>query len=140
MSIYTSTAMRKPKHGERCPTCGRKVPVRVKVFRGKPRRVSVNRDPEYKRWLRTRWCVIGYQVVGGECEPHAGSCPDPAHTKSGGKGMKGPDSSCIPLCRKHHDEMDHQIGREAFAKKYALDLEKVAAEHYSRYLKTKEQN
>jgi hypothetical protein len=46
---------------------------------------------------------------------------------------KGPDSSCVPLCRKHHDEYD--AGRKAFEKKYGVSMKALAAEHYARYQK-----
>jgi len=44
---------------------------------------------------------------------------------------KGPDSSCVPLCRKHHREFDS--GRKAFEKKYDVDLKKLAAEYFKRF-------
>ncbi len=55
-----------------------------------------------------------------------------------GRGSKGPDSSCIPLSRHYHDEMDGKLGtkittKEQFATKYGLDLADIAAEHYERY-------
>ena len=40
---------------------------------------------------------------------------DPAHTQGNGMSSKGPDSSCVPLCRKHHRDFDS--GRKAFEKK-----------------------
>ena len=64
---------------------------------------------------------------------------DPAHTaKTNGRSSKGPDSSCIPLCRHHHDEMDGRLNtkivtKEQFAAKYNLDLAAIAAEHYARF-------
>ena len=58
---------------------------------------------------------------------------DPAHTASkrdgqGGMALKGPDSSCAPLCRVHHDEFD--AGRYEFQMKYAVDMPREAELHF----------
>lgn len=64
---------------------------------------------------------------------------DPAHTVGNGRSSKGPDSSCIPLCRHHHDEMDGRLSttittKAQFAAKYGLDIEKEAKDHYALFL------
>ena len=56
---------------------------------------------------------------------------DPSHTVNNGMSSKGPDSSCVPLCRKHHREYD--AGRKAFEAKYAVDMKALAAEHWKRF-------
>lgn len=56
---------------------------------------------------------------------------DPAHTENNGMSSKGPDSSCGPLCRVHHNEYD--AGRAAFEKKYRVDMKAVAADHWKRF-------
>jgi hypothetical protein len=55
-----------------------------------------------------------------------------AHTQNNGMGSKGPDSSCAPLCRKHHREYDS--GREAFEAKYGIDMKQLAADWHKEYL------
>lgn len=70
---------------------------------------------------------------------------DPAHTLNNGFASKGPDSSCIPLCRYHHDEMDGRLStrvttKAQFAAKYRLDLAGESATHYALYLRMKEKN
>ncbi len=45
---------------------------------------------------------------------------DPAHTGNRGRGQKSSDLSCIPLCRKHHDEY-HQ-GHADFLIRHGIDL------------------
>lgn len=136
MSIYTSTSMKKPKRGEKCPTCGRKLPKRIPVQRANPRKGPM-RDPGYRRWLRIeRFCYIAGAVIGGQCEPFPFN-PDPAHTQNNGMGSKGPDSSCVPLCRRHHSEYDRD--RKAFERKYGICMAEIAKEHYARYLKEQEE-
>jgi hypothetical protein len=68
---------------------------------------------------------------------------DPAHTLNNGRSSKGPDSSCIPLCRYHHDEMDGRLSirvttKIQFAAKYGLNLAEESAAHYTQYLLMKE--
>ena len=66
---------------------------------------------------------------------------DPAHTgKTNGMTSKSADTSCIPLCGIHHDEMDGRLNtkivtKSQFAEKYGLDLSAEAARHYAAYLK-----
>jgi hypothetical protein len=80
--------------------------------RAKPRRGPM-RSPEYRAWLKTKRCCV---------------CPamssDPAHTENNGMRSKGPDSSCAPLCRQHHEEYDR--GRKAFEVKYDVDMKQAA--------------
>ncbi len=82
------------------------------------------RDAGYREWLGDQFCK---------------ACPqwdqltfsDAAHTENNGMGSKGPDSSCVPLCRKHHREYD--AGRKVFEKKYRLDMKAIAKEYYQAY-------
>lgn len=81
------------------------------------------RDKKYRQWISIKNCVACQRTSMHYCEA--------AHTENNGMSSKGPDSSCAPLCAKHHLEYD--AGREAFEKKYNVDMQKVAAEHYARY-------
>jgi hypothetical protein len=109
---------------------------------GRPRRVSVVRDQKYMDWLKTQRCVVCTTVFGlvfgRGWENHGRGIIDPAHTLNNGHRSKGPDSSCIPLCRHHHDEMDGRLStlittKGAFAAKYGLDLAAIAASHYAAF-------
>lgn len=84
------------------------------------------RDARYRHWLKMQLCCIairnGFIVAG--CE-YAQGVSDPAHTQNNGMGSKGPDSSCVPLCRKHHREYD--AGRKAFESKYEVNMKELAA-------------
>lgn len=80
--------------------------------RAKPRRGPL-RCPEYRAWLRQRYCLLCSSVQS-----------DAAHTENNGTGSKGPDSSCVPLCRTHHQEYD--AGRKAFEKRYSLTMKTEA--------------
>ena len=44
---------------------------------------------------------------------------DPAHIGPHGYWQKAADTSCVPLCRKHHEEL-HVIGRKRFELKYEI--------------------
>ncbi len=95
---------------------------------GKPRRGPM-RDAGYRRWLSNRICAVTILAEREDCRDIF-PC-DPAHTENNGMGSKGPDSSCVPLCRKHHREYD--AGRKAFEKKYGLDMKAIAKEYYAAY-------
>jgi hypothetical protein len=107
--------------------------------RAKPRRGPM-RDPKYRAWCRERVCAITLvygSLIASVVQDDAAICSpgppnDPAHTQNNGMASKGPDSSCAPLCRKHHAEYDS--GRDAFEKKYGVDMKKIAAEHYAKYI------
>ena len=92
--------------------------------RAQPRRGPL-RCPEYRAWLRENmWCVIGV-IEGSEgCRPQLGEL-DAAHTENNGMRSKGPDSSCAPLCRKHHREYD--AGRADFERIHKIDMQAIAA-------------
>jgi hypothetical protein len=75
-------------------------------------------------WLGERACVVP------RCEVRHGC--DPAHTQGNGMGSKGPDCSCVPLCREHHTEQ-HAKGMKVFQIKYGIDLAHEARVHYAAY-------
>jgi hypothetical protein len=59
-------------------------------------------------------------------------------------GIKGPDSSCAPLCRVHHDEYDGrrklpngEVGRAAFEMYYRVDMAAVAKAWWELYQRRK---
>lgn len=113
--------------------------IAVKKKRRKPRRVSVVRDKGYREFLGTRLCLVQQLHPETLCSGRSFA----AHTGNNGRGSKGADSGCVPLCRKHHDEMDGRLNtkvttKEAFAKKYKLDLAKEAASHWELYQLEKE--
>lgn len=119
---------------ERCPTCKRTLPRPIPKIRRKPRKGPM-RDAKYRRWCKRQHCsvcVLLAAVDATKVDFYACRPVDPAHTENNGMRSKGPDSSCAPLCRKHHQEFDR--GRAAFEKKYSVDMRKIAAEHYERFL------
>jgi hypothetical protein len=106
-------------------------PTRIKP-RAKPRRGPL-RDPKYREFCRDQFCVIASASgMDLECDGPI----DPSHTQNNGLSSKGPDSSCVPLCRYHHAEYDS--GRAAFEKKYGVNLREIAKEHYERFQKEQE--
>ena len=108
--------------------------------RATPRRGPM-RDPQYRKFLRNigycpvcfgpAWVVHG-AFVSRFTNRDVGECIDPAHTENNGMRSKGPDSSCAPLCRVHHEEYD--AGRKAFEEKYEVSMKDVAAKWYALYL------
>ena len=124
----------------------RKAPLKqrtpMRARRKSPRRVAVLRDEKYKSYVRT-WpcevCFVTYLASGeqGEYRTQCGRT-EAAHTEpTNGMGSKGPDSGCAPLGLKHHREL-HVLGLKRFERKYKIDLRKVAAELYARYLRSTE--
>lgn len=109
----------------------------VKKRRTKPRRGPM-RDPKYRTFVRTFLCSVFSASPNDEpydrCDYWNGhtNLTDSAHTQNNGMRSKGPDSSCAPLCRKHHREYD--AGREAFEEKYAVSMSAIAAETFAAYL------
>jgi hypothetical protein len=101
----------------------------VKKKRAKPRRVAVLRDAAYRAWIRERRC-IACAACGPKTMWH--STIDPAHTKNNGRGSKGADSDCIPLCRYHHQDQ-HRVGWPAFESEYGIDRHREAEAHYLAY-------
>jgi hypothetical protein len=96
------------------------------------------RDRGYMDWLKEN-CNCAVCRRG----PNRFECIDPAHTQNNGSSSKGPDSSCIPLCRMHHLELDGALStrvtsRSAFEAKYGMSLEETAKAHYAAYLLLKE--
>lgn len=95
------------------------------------------RDAKYRRWLGKWLCSVFSGSPNDEpydgCDYWNGEnkLTDPAHTQNNGMSSKGPDSSCAPLCRKHHREYD--ANREAFEEKYGIDMKAKAEESYARY-------
>lgn len=71
-----------------------------------PRR-GPERDPGYVDWIRSRACVLS---IGWECEGpiHA------HHAGVRGLGQKAVDSTCIPLCARHHLQGWHDGAVEPF--------------------------
>jgi hypothetical protein len=143
----SSQHVRVLKNGSKiCESCREAVselrPLRtpVKAKRAKPRRGPM-RDPEYRAWCRAHVCAIsigrgGCQLFGGHAATVLPS--DAAHTLNNGLSSKGPDSSCLPLCRMHHREYDRN--RKAFEAKYTVNMAALAAEHFARYQQEKGAN
>ena len=77
--------------------------------------------PRHRRWVKSHGC----------CVPDCRALTvDFAHLRSAanaGKGQRPHDIFGVSLCRVHHDEQ-HQLGADAFNKKYGIDLWALAAE------------
>jgi len=72
------------------------------------------RDKKYIEWIRSlSCCVCGYFPPS-----------DPHHSESGGKGIKGSDYSCLPLCHTCH-QLIHNKGKDTFCKEHSLDLKET---------------
>ncbi len=107
---------------------------RPKAKRGKPRRVSALKCPEYVDWLHERQCVVcakfpRIREIGMNMLPCLYGLIDGAHSENNGTGSKGPDNSRFPCCRYHHTEQ-HRIGVPAWEAKYGISREKEAAAHW----------
>jgi hypothetical protein len=84
-------------------------------------------------WIRGLSCVVAAlgddAFAGLFVWPCAGRV-EAAHTKSRGAG--GTSEHLIPMCQYHHRQQ-HDIGQRTFEARYALDLEKLAAEYERRF-------
>lgn len=83
--------------------------TRINAKRATERRTSKVRDRSYKDEVKLLRC----------CAPGAPSgCRgpiDPSHTDHDhGRGQKGDDTSCVPHCRKHHDDWENRPGAGVF--------------------------
>jgi hypothetical protein len=77
-------------------------------------KIKTIRDKKYMEWIKTLPCII--------CQRNTPS--DPHHTKTGGKGIKACDYTCVPLCHKHHVEI-HTVGTRTFQRIYDVDFDTV---------------
>ena len=73
---------------------------------------KARRNPAYVTWVRSLFCVLSsLRECWGRTEPHhAGKKP--------GVGLKAADDTCIPLCVRHHRELEDKSG---FFKGWAKD-------------------
>jgi hypothetical protein len=79
-----------------------------------------NRNLKYLAWIRTLPCLVCERTTGIEA----------AHTGPHGMAQKSPDTSAIPLCRRHHRtgrDSYHKLGARAFERHHGLDLRAVEA-------------
>jgi hypothetical protein len=58
------------------------------------------RDGDYRAWVRTHRCVL--PAYDKACQ----GAVQAAHLEHGGRGIKGSDASCVPLCERHHGTLD----------------------------------
>lgn len=57
------------------------------------------RDKKYMAWVRQQPCLVRSEGCSGPVEAH--------HTAHAYYSAKGDDSSCVPLCHKHHMMVQH---------------------------------
>ena len=97
--------------------------------RTKPRPDDRVYSPGHLKWIRGRECCVATADFGpqaivcdqGRCDPH--------HAKTRGAG--GNDSQVVPLCRRHHTQLDSWgIGQETFQDIYKVNLLELAAEYW----------
>ena len=74
-------------------------------FPKKPR----EKDPDYLKFIRSLHCSVSW--CGVKSEPH--------HLVS--RGAWGSDYTCVPLCRRHHSEVE-SIGPSEFEARWNLNL------------------
>jgi len=68
------------------------------------------------RWVKTLPCVLAGVASAGVCDGPV----EADHAGSRGVGQKAPDSTCIPLCSKHH--RDRTDMRGAFGAFFAREM------------------
>ena len=75
------------------------------------------RSAKHLNWVRKHFCAVSDTQHMGGYEAH--------HVKT--KGAGGGDEWAICLCAGHHREI-HDIGRQSFAARHAVDLDVMARE------------
>lgn len=106
----------------------------------KPRRKWAGEPAKKRRkerrsrdWHRAHHSIERVYFVSAVLSCVVESCPtddgdylDNCHAHTGGMGRKADYTTVFPACRAHHFE--HDAGRERFAEKYGLDIERCCAE------------
>lgn len=96
-------------------------------------RVNVARHE--KEWARTFHSLERCAFTKSRGCAVCGARPsENAHSENDGKGRRGDFDTILPLCRKHHSELDAGEGREAFEAKYELSLAEEAAKLQAAWL------
>src|SRR6185369_14296789 len=115
----------------------KKKPTSLRPNRGRPQRKRASvlrtgpaRDPKYRAFVRTWTCVVCR--ITAEMGSLFHCRVEAAHTGPHGISQKASDHTCVPLCRKHHTELDHQIGK-AFWKKYGLNRTAIISQLRAQY-------
>ncbi len=75
------------------------------------------RSKRYLEYIRSQPCCI---CQATPAEPH--------HTVGGGTALKGSDFAAIPMCRKHHREVEDR-GVETFQRENHISISTVVATH-----------
>ncbi len=75
------------------------------------------RSESYLEYIRSRPCCV---CQTKPTEPH--------HTVCGGVGLKGSDFAAIPMCRKHHREIEDR-GVDTFQRENQINISTVVATH-----------
>lgn len=95
------------------------LPAKRKPVKSGIERVPSGDFPRHRKFVRSRVCVVpGCEHENIEC----------CHIRLGshaGLSQKPDDFWTFPGCATHHREQ-HSIGETSFAKKYGLDLRKIA--------------
>lgn len=84
------------------------------------------RFPAHRAWINGFLCSVTLSDRPTDCDG-ATECAHVRRGTDGGIGQKPSDWWTIPLCRAHHQEQ-HQIGEQAFEKKYGIDMKELARE------------
>ena len=92
------------------------LPPRIKRASGK--KDVGKRSPAHRAFVRSHACCACGSQSAIECA-HVRRCTD------GGIGIKPSDRWCISLCKPCHSEQ-HQIGEQAFERKYKIDMRALA--------------
>jgi len=83
---------------------------------------KTERSEKYKAYIRTYPCLICQQTP-----------VDPHHIEKAGTGIKGSDYMTVPLCRKHHNQVD-EMGVDTFEKHYNICLVTEACKLHIPYM------
>jgi hypothetical protein len=99
------------------------LPRKRKPIRSHIERAVRRHWPKHEQFVRRHCCCVQNDECAGNIEF--------AHVRQdhlAGTGLKPPSWSGISLCHHHHINVQHNIGHQAFDKRYGIDSVKLAAE------------
>lgn len=84
------------------------------------------KDKKYRAHISSMPCLLAGPNCRGIVAPH--------HVRNAGMSRKCSDYLTVPLCFRHHRELDDPGGsKKIFEAKYGVDLKAIAKHHRERY-------
>ncbi len=99
------------------------IPKRLKRPKMGVREPSKLRSPSHLKWVRGHSCCVSTGACDANIEAH--HVRETVDGNGGGIGLKPDDSSAVPLCAFHHQNV-HMVGIKTFQALHKIDLTRIA--------------